>query len=65
MAHAGKVLALAALSLMEDRATLRRIRREFRRRTRDFAYDPIVPRRQNPPIRDQIPKAPPREEDAR
>ena len=65
VAHAGKVLALAALSLIEGRATLRRIRREFRRRTKDFTYDPIIPRRQNPPIRDQIPKAPPREEVAR
>ena len=28
-------------------------------RTKDFTYDPIVPRRQLPPIRDRIPDAPP------
>jgi len=63
MTHAGKVLALAALSLMTDRKLLGKARREFRRRTKDFTYDPLVPTRQNPPIRDQIPRTPPREED--
>ena len=61
MVHAGKVLALAALSLMADRKALGRVRREFRRRTKGLAFDPIVPRRQNPPIRDQIPRVPPTE----
>ena len=60
MVHAGKVLALAALSLIEDRKALQRVCREFRRRTRDFTYDPLVPKRQLPPVRDVIPKTPPR-----
>ena len=59
MVHAGKVLALAALSLFEDRKALGRIKREFRRRTQDFTYDPLVPKRQLPPVRDTIPKRPP------
>ena len=59
MVHAGKVLALAALSLMTDRKLMGKVRREFRKGTKDFTYDPIVPKHQNPPIRDQIPKHPP------
>jgi len=55
MIQAGKVLALAALSLLADRTLLGKIRREFRRGTRDFVYEPLVPRRQLPPIRDRIP----------
>ena len=48
------------MSLAGDRKLLTKIKREFRRRTKDFAYDPIIPKRQNPPIRDRIPKEPPR-----
>ena len=59
MVHAGKVMALTALSLMTDRKTLGAIRREFRKGTKNFTYDPLVPKRQNPPIRDLIPKHPP------
>jgi len=59
MIHAGKVLALAALSLIGDKKLRARIRREFRRRTKSSTYDPIVPRRQLPPLRDRIPAAPP------
>ena len=64
MVQAGKVLALCTLSLMEDRKLLAKVRREFRRRTKDFTYDPIVPRGQNPPLRDQIPPEPPRPPEA-
>ena len=49
---------------MEDRKLLAKVRREFRRRTKDFTYDPIVPRGQNPPLRDQIPPEPPRQPEA-
>ena len=59
MVHAAKVLALSVLSLMEDRNALGRARREFRKKTKDFTYDPIVPKRQRPPVRDQIPDRPP------
>jgi len=57
--QAGKVLALAAVSLAGDPNLRARVRREFRRRTKDFTYDPVIPRRQLPPIGDRIPAAPP------
>ena len=59
MVHAGNVLALAAVSFAADGKLRAKIRREFRRRTRDFVYDPLIPKRQNPPVRDIIPAAPP------
>ena len=63
MVHAGKTLALAALSLATDSKLRAKIKREFRRRTKDFTYDPIVPKRQRPPVRDTIPHAPPAPQD--
>jgi len=58
MAHAGKLLALAAVGLMADPKALGSIRREFRKRTRDFAYDPLVSARQAPPVRTGRPQSP-------
>ena len=59
MIQAGKVLALGALGLMADAALRGRAMREFRQRTKGFRFDPLVPRKQNPPLRDQIPKSVP------
>jgi len=59
MVHAGEALAVAALSLLGDAKLRGKVAREFRRRTRGFTYDPIVPAGQLPPIRDRIPKEPP------
>jgi len=59
MIQAGKVLGLCAASLLADARLRARIRREFARRTKGFEYDPVIGRRQLPPIRDRIPSAPP------
>lgn len=64
MTHAGRTLALAALGLMADRKTLAKAKREFARRTKDFVFDPLLPKRQLPPQRDVIPKRPPTPERA-
>ncbi|MCX7805259.1 MAG: amidohydrolase [Planctomycetota bacterium] len=60
MLKAGQILAFAALRLMTDRNLLIKARDEFRRRTRGFRFDPLVPKGQIPPIRDRIPSAVPR-----
>ncbi|MEW6355213.1 MAG: amidohydrolase [Planctomycetota bacterium] len=62
LVQAGKILALGALGLMAGGKTLAKVKREFKKRTKDFKFDPIVPRNQLPPIRDRIPPAPPQPE---
>ena len=59
MVQAGKVLALGALTFMTDGKLRGRVRREFRRRMKDRVYAPALPKNQNPPVRDTIPKRPP------
>jgi len=51
---AAKVLAATALDLVLDGRTLAAAREEFRRRTRGFTYDPGIPKRQGPPLRDRV-----------
>jgi aminobenzoyl-glutamate utilization protein B len=50
MLQAAKVFAGAALDLCLDAGLMAAARKEFRRRTRGFAYDPLIPRRQKVPI---------------
>jgi len=50
MLQAAKVFAGCALDLVGDAALLRGVRAEFRKRTRDFTFDPLIPRRQPVPI---------------
>lgn len=63
MVYAAKSLALAALGFMRDAKLRARVRQEFRKRTKGFKYDPLIPRNQLPPIHDQIPSTPPRPAD--
>jgi aminobenzoyl-glutamate utilization protein B len=49
MLRAAEVFAGTALDLLSDRALLRKAKAEFRKRTRGFTYDPLVPKRQKPP----------------
>ena len=53
MLRAAEVMTGAAWDLATKPAVLKRIRAEFARATRGFKYDPLVPKRQRPPIRDQ------------
>jgi len=46
-----KILAGLALDLATDAKLLRAARAEFRRATRGFTYDPLLPARQRPPVR--------------
>jgi aminobenzoyl-glutamate utilization protein B len=48
--QAGKVFAGATLDLCADKKALQGARAEFRKRTRGFTYDPLVPKRQPVPI---------------
>jgi len=56
MRIAAKVLALTAYDLLTDRKLLAKAKREFRRRTKDTEYDPVIPAGQPAPIGDLIPK---------
>jgi aminobenzoyl-glutamate utilization protein B len=47
--RAGEVLAGAALDLLAGTKLLAKARAEFKKRTRGFTYDPLVPKRQKPP----------------
>lgn len=47
--RAGEVLAGAALDLLAGPKLLAKARAEFKKRTRGFTYDPLVPKRQKPP----------------
>lgn len=49
MLQAAKVLAGSALDLAMDRGLLRRARSEFRKGTRGFRYDPLIPSGQKVP----------------
>ena len=53
MLQAAKVFAGAALDLCQDAELMRKVRGEFRKRTRGFTYDPLVTKRQ------KVPKDPP------
>ena len=46
---AAQVLAGSALDLYTDPQLLLKAKREFKKRTRGFKYDPLVPKRQKPP----------------
>ena len=50
MLQAAKVFAGSAIDLCTRPAELRQARAEFRRRTRDFTYDPLIPKRQPVPV---------------
>ena len=49
MLRAAEVIAATVLDLCADPELLGRTRKEFKRRTRGFTYDPLVPKRQKPP----------------
>lgn len=49
MLRAAEVFAATICDLCADRRLLARARSEFRAKTKDFAYDPLVPKRQKPP----------------
>ncbi len=49
------VLALTAYDLFTRPKLLATVKREFRRRTKDFTYDPLIPDGQPPPVADVIP----------
>jgi aminobenzoyl-glutamate utilization protein B len=48
--RAAEVLAGAAWDLLTNARALRTIRTEFRKKTRGFRYDPLIPKRQRPPV---------------
>lgn len=48
--QAAKVLAGCAVDLLTDAAYRRKASAEFRRRTRGFTYDPLIPKRQAVPV---------------
>ncbi len=50
MLYAAQAFAGIAWDLLTDARTLRRIRSEFRKATKGFEYDPLIPKRQRPPI---------------
>jgi len=49
MLRAAQVLAGVAWDLAADAGLLRRVRREFARRTKGFRYDPLIPKGRRPP----------------
>ena len=49
MLRAAEVIAATALDLYAHPELLDKARQEFRRRTKGFTYDPLVPKRQKPP----------------
>ena len=50
MLQAAKIFAGSAVDLCSDADLVRRARAEFRRKTRGFTYDPLVPKRQKVPM---------------
>jgi len=56
MRVATKVLGLTAYDLLTDRKLLTKAKSEFRRRTKDVKYDPVIPKGQPAPIEDIIPR---------
>jgi aminobenzoyl-glutamate utilization protein B len=53
MLRAAEVMAGTAWDLFTQPALLKRVRTEFAKGTKGFSYDPLVPRRQRPPVKDQ------------
>ena len=47
--QAAKVFAGSAIDLCRDPKLMQRVRAEFRKRTRGFTYDPLIPKRQKVP----------------
>ena len=45
-----KVFAGAAIDLCQNKKLMQEARAEFRKRTRGFKYDPLIPKRQKVPI---------------
>ena len=58
MILAAKVFGATAVDLVTDGKTLAAARAEFRKKTRGFKYDPVVPKNQKPPIRDSVARSP-------
>ena len=50
MLQAAKLFAGAALDLCLNPELMRKVKAEFRKRTRGFTYDPLIPKRQKVPI---------------
>ena len=48
--QAAKVFAGSAVDLCGDAGLMRKVRTEFRKRTKGFKYDPIIPKRQKVPV---------------
>ncbi len=48
MTTAAKTMATTAIEILADPELLREIREEFAEKTRDFSYDPLVPKDQKP-----------------
>lgn len=48
--QAAKVFAGTAIDLCTKPELMRKVRAEFRKRTKDFTYDPLVPKRQPVPV---------------
>ena len=45
-----KVFAGSAIDLMQDKKKLQAARAEFKKKTRGFKYDPLIPKRQKVPM---------------
>ena len=45
-----RVFAGSAIDLMTDKKLMQKARAEFRKRTRGFTYDPLIPKRQKVPV---------------
>ena len=52
MERAARVMAGTAWDLLTDPKVLKRVRAEFAKGTKGFTYDPLVPKRQRPPVKD-------------
>lgn len=50
-ARAAEVLAATAWDLFTNRRLLARIRAEFKKGTKGFRFDPLIPKRQRPPLK--------------
>jgi aminobenzoyl-glutamate utilization protein B len=53
MLKAAQVFAMTAWDLATDSGLLRKVGAEFKKGTKGFRYDPLVPARQRPPIADE------------
>ncbi len=50
MLQAAKIFAGSAIDLILDPKLVKNVRAEFRKRTRGFTYDPLIPKRQKVPV---------------